>query len=227
MWKGIKYNPYKITHLDRNSHDRVVRRMFMLVLILLTLTAIILTSFLFVKRQYSWGSVTFIVLTGLIPVVVMGYGHYLNKQVYKVKECRKLFDMVPVEDTSVMDRWYKNGGIVINNFESKFLDLYYNWLRDTGLISSGNVTLYTFTRKEFISRYPFHDGTGINGDKFAMLPIKDLSGDMDTLKGLWKSHGYFYRYTDFNSMVNGTYSIRECGLQHRFKDKIDNFISFG
>ncbi len=87
MWKGINYNPYKITHLDRNSLDRVVRRMFMLVLILLTLTAIILTSYLFVKRQYCWGSVTFIVLihdgTGInvdkfamLPIrSVRGYGH--------------------------------------------------------------------------------------------------------------------------------------------------------
>lgn len=226
MWKGRKYDPYRITSLSRNSHDRLVKKVFLSIVGLLVIAPMIIASGLCIYKHYNVGVLSFVFFWGLIPVIIKIYNHYLNSEVYKIRDCKRFFHMAPVKDTSVMDSWYREGGIVINNFEGKFLDLFYNWLRDTGVLKENDVTLYTFTRDQFMDKYSFHDGYRIKGHKFAILPIKDTGVDMNRLMHLWEDYGYFYRYTDFNSMVNGTYNIRECGLQHRFRERIENFISF-
>ena len=226
MWKGRKYDPYRITCLSRNGRDRLVKKLFLSLVVIFVVAPLICASGFFAYKHYILGMVSMVLFWGLIPIIIKVYNRYLNNEVYKVHDCKRFFHMAPVEDTSVMDRWYKEGGIVINNFEAKYLDLFYNWLRDTGMLKGEDVTLYTFTRDQFMDKYAFHDGCHIKGEKFAMLPIKETTADMETLKELWEDYDYFYRYTDFNSMVNGTYNMAECGLQHRFKDKIENFISY-
>lgn len=227
MWKGTKCDPYKITFLSRNSHDRLVRKLFLFLVVLFVIAPLIAASGFFIYKHYNLGVLSFVLFWGLIPIIINVYNRYLNNEVYRIRDCKRFFHMAPVMDTSVMDAWYKDGGIVINNFEGKFLDLFYNWLRDTGILKEADVTLYTFTRDQFMNKYSFHDGSRIRGDKFAMLPIKDTKINMNMLMNLREGYGYFYRYTDFNSMVNGTYSMRDIGLQHRFKDQIENFISYG
>lgn len=227
MWKGRKYDPYRITSLSRNSRDRLIKRVVLAIIVIFVVAPIILASALFAYDHYYSGVLSLGVCWGCIPMIAKLYDRYLNNEIYKVRDCRRFFHMAPVKDTAVMDTWYKDGGIVINVFENKYLDLFYNWLRDCDMLTKDDVTLYTFTREQFMSRYSFHDGSCIKGDKFAVLPIKEIGGSMKDLKALWRDHDYFYRFTDFNSMVNGTYYISECGLQHRFKDKIENFISYG
>lgn len=227
MWKGRKYDPYRITSLSRNSRDRLIKKVVLAIVVIFVVAPLILASSFFAYKHYNMGVASIVLFWGLIPVIVKLYSIYLNKEIYKVRDCKRFFHMAPVKDTDVMDSWYKDGGIVINVFENKYLDLFYNWLRDCDMLKKDDVTLYTFTREQFMSRYSFHDGSHIKGDKFAVLPIKDIGGSMNKLKALWRDHDYFYRFTDFNSMVNGTYYISECGLQHRFKDKIENFISYG
>lgn len=227
MWKGRKYDPYRISSLSRNSRDRLIKKVVLAIVVIFVVVPLILASSFFAYKHYNMGVASIVLFWGLIPVIVKLYSIYLNKEIYKVRDCKRFFHMAPVEDTDVMDSWYKDGGIVINVFENKYLDLFYNWLRDCDMLKKDDVTLYTFTREQFMSRYSFHDGSHIKGDKFAVLPIKEIGGSMNKLKALWRDHDYFYRFTDFNSMVNGTYYISECGLQHRFKDKIENFISYG
>ena len=83
-----------------------------------------------------------------------------------------------------MDEWYHNGALVLWTNEDKGFNLFYNWLRDTGLIESERVTVYkvTYDYMIFIDWFAFAVNGTRNEKEYGFIhDYKDLIEDFEEL----------------------------------------------
>lgn len=161
-------------------------------------------------------------------LLTKAYYHALNKAVYVYKNAHERFDRVPLTDTSLMDDWYHDGALVIWTDEDKAFDLFYNWLRDTGLTHEERVTVYEVTKELFLSKYPYVEDKrwSPNPDTVYVLPLSSTTMPR-AKREVWNlvtvSHNYVRCIQWFTYLVNGTRNEKEYGLIHTYKDLIEDF----
>ena len=233
---------YAITHLSRNAKDRAIYAVYfaflctslLLGLVLMVIWPAFISS---IDSTLTRFVLPFLFIAAGILVWIVGvyattkmYNRHLQKAVYKIPNAHERIDILPLDSISVMDSWYKEGAIVVRKKEDRALDLFYNWLMDTKLISGGRVTIYEISLEQFHQKYPFiNRHKGFLKENFLVLPIKDTSmpGKKKEVSDLMTyPNGYSYiRYVGwFADFVNGRHYVPDYGICYDYKDEIEDFM---
>ena len=156
------------------------------------------------------------------------YSNSIKRAVHKYKDAHTRFDKVPLEDMSLTDKWYHEGALLLWSSKDKAFDLFYNWLRDTGITSKERVTVYEVTQKQMFEKYPFmdHHRWSPFPNTIYVLPLSDTDMPGEKEK-VWymatRSHNYVRFISWFAYLVNGTRNEKDYGFIHEYKDFIENF----
>lgn len=224
---------FDIAYINRNRQDRVRDGIFIGSVVASFVSSIFIIAALpeFLPWQLVIPAVpAVLILTWyFIPkLLVRLHRHILNKVVYVYPNAHERFDKVTPTDPDIMDEWYHNGALVLWTNEEKGFNLFYNWLRDTGLIESERVTVYKVTKEFFLKKYPYVDDRHWKPfpDPVWVLPLSQTTkpGAKEEVRHLMLYDYDYMIFIDwFAFAVNGTRNEKEYGFIHDYKDLIEDF----
>ena len=235
---------YRISFLDRGPQDRKRNKRYVVSMVATFLIGlaimVIACSLLCMHIKGLTGQVL-----AMIPIPVMsflmwfvmsrgltrGYVESLQKEVYKVPDAHKMFDVEVLSDPAKMDAWYHEGAICLLSQEDRAKDLFYNWLRDTGLIKDGRVRLYRVTKEQLMKKYIFLEDVGVHhlSCEYLVFPLSEstMPGKKKEVREFMTGPYQYLRKADwFAYIVNGTRNDKDYGLIHDYKDQIKDFTEF-
>lgn len=111
---------------------------------------------------------------------------------------------------------------------NKAFDLFYNWLRDAGIIDSERVTVYEVSREFFLTKYPYVDDRHWKPfpDTVWVLPLSATlkrGAKKEVRRLMLYDYNYMIFIDWFALAVNGTRNEKEYGFIHDYKDLIEDF----
>lgn len=224
---------FDIDYLNRNRRDRVRFWIFIGSEVASYVSSIFIIAALpeFLSWQLTIPAViAVLILTWyLMPKLIFTvHRHMLNKAVYVYKNAHERFDKVTPEDPDVMDEWYHEGALVLWSSEDKAFDLFYNWLRDAGIIDSERVTVYEVSREFFLTKYPYVDDRHWKPfpDTVWVFPLSATlkrGAKKEVRRLMLYDYNYMIFIDWFAFAVNGTRNDKEYGFIHDYKDLIEDF----
>ena len=224
---------FDIAYINRNRRDRARDGIFIGSVVASYVSSIFIIAALSVFLPWQLvipAAAAVLVLTWyFIPkLLVKLHQHILNKVVYVYENAHERFDKVTPTDPDIMDEWYHEGALVLWTNEGKGFNLFYNWLRDTGLIESERVTVYEVTKEFFLKKYPYVDDRHWQPfpDTVWVLPLSSTTkrGAKEEVRHLMLYDYDYMIFIDwFAFAVNGTRNEKEYGFIHDYKDLIEDF----
>jgi hypothetical protein len=202
--------------LDEKEMRRESRYMFAATLSMifpLIMTAFCLAFFMD-NGHIAAGIISVIIcwaMSCFLPVIITKL-HYaiVNRRIYKIPDGRSYFDMTPVNDPSLMDKWYQEEAFEFSDLEHpESLDLFLNFLVGSGLLKEPRrVSLYTYTRDQFLDKYPFYGSEDyrIRDSVYGVVPFADLGCTEEDVIRAMDKYPYPGGFTIFSDKVNGTTS---------------------
>ena len=241
VMKDKEYDIYRIYYLDRNEKDRKRNKRYVVSMVVTFLIGLFLMmvacSLICMHVEGLLGQLlamipipvfAFLMWFVMSKVLTRGYMALLQKAVYKVPDAHKMFDIEPLSDPAKMDAWYHEGAICFLRQEDRALDLFYNWLKDTGLAKSERVRLYRVTKEQLMMKYIFLEDIGSHRlcEEYLVFPLSEstMPGKKKEVREFMTgSHNYLRMAEWFAYIVNGTRNEKEYGLIHDYKDQIKDF----
>ena len=232
---------YRIYYLDRNEKDRKRNKRYVVSMVatfLIGLAVMVVACSLLcmhipgmkgqILAMIPIPVIAFLMWVIMSKVLTRGYAKALQKEVYKIPDAHKMFDIEPLSDPTKMDAWYHEGAICFLREEDRALDLFYNWLKDTGLAKNERVRLYRVTKEQLMMKYIFLEDIGSHrlSEEYLVFPLSEstMPGKKKEVREFMTGSHHYLRMAEwFAYIVNGTRNEKEYGLIHDYKDQIKDF----
>ena len=183
----IEYLQNVVTNLPKNDEDSKKQKIYDILIAILILSPIIITSLLMAFNYYLLGIAIIVLCWGMCAIIGINKRKQINKAFYKIENAYTKFNMLNVEDVSVIKELYKDSALTFNAEPSnELLNFIFNWLNNENVLKSESLNIYVFNG--YMLRQVFDFSNYDDDIKFLSIFLKDLDINDSNIESFSKAH---------------------------------------
>lgn len=183
----IEYLQNVVTNLPKNDEDSKKQKIYDILIAILILSPIIITSLLMAFNYYLLGIAIIVLCWGMCAIIGINKRKQINKAFYKIENAYTKFNIVNVEDVSVIKELYKDSALTFNAEPSnELLDFIFNWLNNENVLKSESINIYAFNG--YMLRQAFDFSNYDDNIKFLSIFLKDLDINDSNKESFSRAH---------------------------------------
>ena len=183
----IEYLQNVVTNLPKNDEDSKKQKIYDILIAILILSPIIITSLLMAFNYYLLGIAIIVLCWGMCAIIGINKRKQINKAFYKIENAYTKFNMLNVEDVSVIKELYKDSALTFNAEPSnELLNFIFNWLNNENVLKSESLNIYVFNG--YMLRQVFDFSNYDDDIKFLSIFLKDLDINDSNIESFSRAH---------------------------------------
>lgn len=183
----IEYLQNVVTNLPKNDEDSKKQKIYVIFIAILILSPIIITPLLMAFNYYLLGIAIIVICWGMCIIIGINKRKQINKAFYKIENAYTKFNIVNVEDVSVIKELYKDSALTFNAEPSnELLNFIFNWLNNENVLKSESLNIYVFNG--YMLRQVFDFSNYDDDIKFLSIFLKDLDINDSNIESFSRAH---------------------------------------